>query len=399
MVAIQTVSGRISRALDFLSKTDVWLALAHPFNWDVARLTGIAVEPFVVATGAAFRFEINGVAYAPVIPAATYATIGALVTLLQGLVPAISTAISGTTDKRLRITAPVPVSGPQYVSISAPTTVAEETLLDLLGFLEGEISTAAPAAIMDPIPPPNPTTRRLLEPFGLEKVNQVTKGIVVPNPATQATIIGTVRANTFDLSVPPNHLLAFYIDDDPTVISVTFPAGVAVTLSTAVTYINAAAILVSPDYGTVADIDGTTLPPALRLRSPTKGSTSKIDILTGNAAFGIPMSPYVVTGNAGGAIRFRNDQFDYLPPLADPYEYGSALVFISARFPYDQVPLNPYSQVGVLTGVVPKAGFLARTYLVFSETDDFGVLEFLDHRRLTPRALDQSETVSLVIEF
>ena len=193
--------------------------------------------------------------------------------------------------------------------------------------------------------------------------------------------------------------LELKVDDFPTTISVTLPAGTTVPLATIVTFINAAGLAVSPDFGAIADIDASESPPALKLLSPTTGSLSKIEIITPNDALGIPPTvDDVVTGVDGGPIRFAQDQFRPVD-IEDAYTEGARMVFIEAEFRYSQVPLRPWTQVGVVSGVVPITGLEARTYLSFSEVQDFGVLEFLDNRPLTPRAADQVETLRLVVEF
>lgn len=399
MTAIQTVSGHVSQALNFLSKSDVWMCLSHPFQWDVSRLTGIEVENFVFsdADDLEFIFEVNGVeVVAPFVEDASY-TAAALATYLQGLALAEglpANTVTATSDKRIRITAALPESGYGTVRVTRGN--------DIIGLLTGEESIGVEAgAEIDP-PPPDPLTRRLLEPFGWEKVDQLTKALVVPDPATAASITGTNRAYNFNLSGVDQDLLTFLVDDNPTPIEVTFPAGNNVSLGSIVSYINAAALAVSPDYGVVAQMDGSSLPPALKLVSPTKGALSKLEITVGNNALGIPPvapgPPTVVTGLAGGAVRFRNDNFRVVDE-EDAYDEGAVMVFVQARFPYDQVPLLPYAQIGVLSGIVPKTGYEARTYLVFSEVEEFGILEFLDNRKLTPREIDSAQLISLVIEF
>lgn len=399
MTAIQTLSGHVKAAIAFLNRDDLWMALARPIEWDISRLTGVGIETFVFddPDDLDFVFTVNDTEVSCTFAEDAEYSASALATLLQGLcddedLPAGT--VVATSDKRIRITAPLPEVGYGKVVITTGNGI--------IGFLTGETGEGfEPPDDGEEPPAPDPLTRRLIEPFGWELTNQLTKTLVIPDPATAATVTGTNRALTFNLSASGNDNLIFLVDDNPTEIEVTFPAGASVSASSIVAYINAAALLVSPDYGAVATLEASTSPPAVQLKSPTKGSSSKIEVTEGNTPLGISgtsMVHFIASGTAGGAIQYRDDRYSAVEE-ADAYDLGANMVYLTARFPYDEIPLMSYTQIGIVSGIVPKTGFEVRTHLKFSEVEDTGILEFLDHRPKTPRSADTAETIKIVLEL
>jgi hypothetical protein len=215
-----------------------------------------------------------------------------------------------------------------------------------------------------------------------------------------ATLNGTVQGYTFTTTGDFN--LSFKVDNNVLwTVNVVFGTPTQ-TIGNVVSTINAAAALVSPDLAAIATIDGTVTPPRVKLTSPTTGGSSMIQILTTCAAVGFG-SLTTVTGTPGGAISFRNDQFDSVL-VGDAYTESARMVYLQSEFPYDTYfPIDAgsdhWAQVGIVSGVVPVTGLESRDHLEFDEVSDFGILEFIDNRELTPRSIDQSEVVRLLIEF
>lgn len=420
-MSIQTVSGHVSRALDFFLKDDLWFALGHPFNWNIARLTGYVPGDFTPSADHDFVFTISGpggpyeITY-PILTSWPSKTATEVRDDLNNLIftassGAIANAVSAVDNlgvspgDRIRIAAVAP-------DLSTPPSLTIDSGSSTLGFLTGAESVAIlniPESI-SAVPVPNPLTRRLIEPFAFRKVS--TKAMVVPNPDLPATMIGENQASvtgTFDMS--SDTTLTFKVNNSADIV-VNFLGSSAEPLANIVSFINDAATLISADFSGVADLDTSVTPNRLKLVAPTKGASSMIEIVDDNTPLGLPgTGPSIVVGVDGGSIKFRNDQYDPVVlgvdvPLTDSqvddlYEQGARLVFIEAEFRYDELPLLPFAQVGVLTNVEPIPSLPGKDYLRFEEVDEPTrmILEFLDHRLLTVRAADQRDVLRLVLEF
>lgn len=398
MAAIQTVDGHVARALDFYNHDDIWFVIARPFDWDVARLTGSNQGPFIVPVAETLEFVVNGftVSYTLSVvssPGDTAATIASEINTIAAGVDASLSTMASAVDDRIQLTAPPPGVGLASIEITQASPI--------LGFIVGEISEATSGAT---VPAPGPLTKKVNEAIGYKKVS--IKDMVVPDASTPAEIF-SLQGNTFDTSIANNsNVLVFEIDGFVTPISVTFPDSASTPLSggsgSVVDTINAAASAVSLDFANVASVDPTVSPPRLKLTSPTLGSSSTLNITTGNpspfGAGGLGIDVQAVSGIDGGSIRYRLDQFRPVA-LGDIFDEGARLVHILAEILYDELPLQPFTQIGVMTGLVPITGLETREYLLPDEVQDVGVLEFLDHRQLTPRSIDQKEILELIVEF
>lgn len=388
-MAIQTVSSHVNAAKAFYDKESIWFALAHPFDWNIARLRCTNQGPYNNGTGHDLVFEVNGfeVTYSvPVNPTLAVATVVTGINSAAVLVDASLTGMASVSDSRVLLTAPTPGAG--FASIEITTGS------DVLGFLEGESITATAGGTS--VPSPNPATRKLMEPFAFKKV--VVKEFVIPDEDTAATIVSGNGGSTFNVSVASGgNVFTFKVNGSSDIV-VTFPDSAALPMATVLNYINTAANGVSPDFASVATSDNSFSPPRVRITSPTEGSTSSIQVVVGSPVASLNISTGTTTGTDGGAIKFRQDQFATVD-VADIYDEGARIIYISAEFKYDEVPLESWTQLGVLTDLEPIAGLESREYLAIDEVENFGILEFLEHRRLTARSIDQKELVRLAIEF
>lgn len=87
---------------------------------------------------------------------------------------------------------------------------------------------------------------------------------------------------------------------------------------------------------------------------------------------------------------------------------GAKYVYVECKLPYANFPVATYRQIGLCTGVVPVSGIvdsygiLRAAKYTTSQKDEYvsiGTLEILDNRAPTPRNQDQSENLSMIIEF
>ena len=388
MAAITTISGHVSRALDVLGNTDMWIALAKPFDWNIARITSANLGPYATTIADNLVFVIDDTYTVTV----TFASdISRTATQVRDVINAAATGvhvslanIASVVANRVRITSPTLSTGKVEITNG---NVA-------LGFFANDTITAQASGI----PSPNPETTRLYEPFAFEKI--VTKTLVVPDADTHAVVVSGNQGNTFDTSVASSaNGLTFTVDGSSNIV-VVFPDSASTSLAVIVDYINDAAALISGDYAEVASIDASVSPPRLKLTSPTFGSTSLIDIISANPPAGLDIPTLAsTTGTDGGAYRFRNDQFRAVAD-EDAYTEGARLVYVEAEFEYDEVPLTSWSQIGLHVDLTKAVGVPGgRTYLSGDEVLDAGVLEYLENRALTSRSVDQKELIRLVIEF
>lgn len=400
MATIMTIRGHVARAKAFYDLDDIYFVLAHPFDWDVARLVSTNIGPYSLASAGenhTFSYRVNGGATRSlsITYAGGYSTsktaayvVGQLNSLGDGTVAAV------TTDGRVQITAPDNSPDPAVVEILSASP--------MLGFEVGEISTSTNGGT--DVPAPEADAFKLIYPYGYKKISE--KHMVVPDADLPGSVTGTVGGNTFDTSVDSgNNSLAFKVDGGSE-ITVTFAdlvsspiSGPISELSTAVVNrINLAAYAVSPDYGSVASVDVTD-PDSLKVKltSPTKGGTSSIQVTAGNDGIGIDVGTY--SGTTGGEIVYRLDQFRSVDE-ADIFTEGARMVHLLAEIRYDELPVMPYAQIGIVTGLVPKNTVpLGKKNLTQAEVEDFGILEFIDHRQMTPRDIDSRETLEIVVEF
>lgn len=78
---------------------------------------------------------------------------------------------------------------------------------------------------------------------------------------------------------------------------------------------------------------------------------------------------------------------------------GSRWVYVETTLYYDEVPLEDYRQVGVFSRLTPVTAKASSLILLPADVQDKGILEVIDNRKVVNRQIDQSETLSIVIEF
>ena len=75
-------------------------------------------------------------------------------------------------------------------------------------------------------------------------------------------------------------------------------------------------------------------------------------------------------------------------------------MYLDTTIEYDEIPLGFYRQVGLFTDLkvaedVPEGKYSLST----SEVEDEGILEVIDNRQPSNRQADQTEKISLILEF
>lgn len=409
MATIMTLRGHVARAKAFYDIDSIYFVLAHPFDWDIARITGAVkgtvTEPFVITddTGASdhvFSFSLNGTQYDYPVDYATFQSPGKTATEVAGdLNFLVGEGVASNLDSGglIQITSPTVLPGPSTIEVISGS--------DVLGFVTGETYTATSGG--SDVPSPDQLIPRPNQPYGYKKVSQ--KNLVVPDADVAATIIGTVQGNTFDTRETSGaNTLGFVVDGvvgSPVTVTFLDSATTPITGSSnaVIEAINAAAAAVNPDWSQVATIDASVSPGRIKLVSPTAGPTSSLEITDPNPApggsGGLGFEVQTVSGTAGGTIQYRLDQFRIVDE-ADIYDEGARLVHLLAEIKYDELPILPYAQIGIVTGLTLKGTVSpGKENLTPDEVDDPGILEFIDHRQLTPRDLDTKEVLELVIEF
>lgn len=78
---------------------------------------------------------------------------------------------------------------------------------------------------------------------------------------------------------------------------------------------------------------------------------------------------------------------------------GARWVYVESTLYYDEVPLEDYRQVGVFSRLNPVPGKEEHATLLPVDVQSKGILEIIDNRKVVNRQIDQSETLSVVIEF
>lgn len=394
MTAVLAIDGRVARAIEMVNRTDLWVALARPYAWSVARLTGTVAGPFTVASTHDFIFSINGFEVTYSVPSgASQAAVDIAngINAAAALVDASLASVASVVTNFIRITAPTPGVGTASISVDQGS--------DDLGFLTGKTYTVPDDLAENPIPPPDPSQRELFEPFVYAKIN--TSSLVVPDADTSAVVTGTVQGNTFDTSIASDaNTLTFTVDGSAPIV-VTFPDSMSTPLASVLSTINTAAQAIDGSFSNVARVDGTVSPPRVKIVSPTSGSTSTVEVTSPSPASGsegLGIAVQSVSGTDGGAIEFRSNQYATVLE-ADAYDEGARWVYLSAEFAYDEAPVESYSQIGLVGALVPAGGFGAATLLEPDNVDDPGILEVIDHIDLTNRNANHKETVQIVVEF
>lgn len=107
---------------------------------------------------------------------------------------------------------------------------------------------------------------------------------------------------------------------------------------------------------------------------------------------------HLVVPDEAGEISYRDSRWRKVP-FDKAVEENARWVYIEAHIRYDELPLQPYRQIGIFSRLKATTAASAKLVLTPEEVEDMGILEVLDNRRVVNRQLDQKEQLSMVIEF
>jgi hypothetical protein len=110
------------------------------------------------------------------------------------------------------------------------------------------------------------------------------------------------------------------------------------------------------------------------------------------------MEKKIVVPDAGGAIFYMGQNYREVT-TGNAESEKARWVYVSTTLVGAEISLASFRQVGLYTGLTAKTGFTSKNILIPSEVQDTGLLEVIDNRRVTHRQADQSEKLSLVVEF
>lgn len=111
------------------------------------------------------------------------------------------------------------------------------------------------------------------------------------------------------------------------------------------------------------------------------------------------LSKFLIKPDESGEIIYRGNKWKIVPP-DNAMREGARWVYISAIVNDSDLPYKTFRQVGVATSLKPKDNVDAgATSLVPDQVEDAGILEVLDNRKPVARDVDQSEKLSIIIEF
>lgn len=132
--------------------------------------------------------------------------------------------------------------------------------------------------------------------------------------------------------------------------------------------------------------------------NPDTGSKSLNEVIGYKKVESVFMVRPVLEGETGD-INYRDESWKIVP-VENALAQDARWVYIKSVIRYDELPLGFYRQVGVYTGLKRKSGISSNKYnLLPSEVENAGVLEVIDNRQPSNRQIDQTETLSLVLEF
>lgn len=98
-------------------------------------------------------------------------------------------------------------------------------------------------------------------------------------------------------------------------------------------------------------------------------------------------------------IQYRTGDWKVVTP-EDAIAEGARWIYLDTTIEYDELPLGAYRQVGLFTGLVPADGVPeGRFNLLPEDVADAGMLEVIDNRLPSTRQADQTEKLSLILEF
>lgn len=106
-----------------------------------------------------------------------------------------------------------------------------------------------------------------------------------------------------------------------------------------------------------------------------------------------------VKDNEQADIRYKNEDWKIISEES-ALDESARWVYLDTTIEYDEIPLGFYRQVGLFTGLqvaedVPEGKYSLTT----SEVSDEGTLEVIDNRQPSNRQADQTEKISLILEF
>lgn len=125
------------------------------------------------------------------------------------------------------------------------------------------------------------------------------------------------------------------------------------------------------------------------------------DEITEKLAYKVVDSKFLVIPSDKESDITYNGSYWTIVPQKDAYTKGAKWVYISSEINFnDFKDVSQYRQLGVCTNVVKKTDVASgKSNLLPSELSDTGILEILDNRKVINRQLDQSEKISVIIEF
>ena len=98
-------------------------------------------------------------------------------------------------------------------------------------------------------------------------------------------------------------------------------------------------------------------------------------------------------------IKYKNENWKIISS-DEALNEGARWVYLDTTIEYDEIPLGFYRQVGLFTGVVVNEGVPEGKYnLTVDDVADEGTLEVIDNRQASNRQADQTEKISLILEF
>lgn len=221
-------------------------------------------------------------------------------------------------------------------------------------------------------------------------------------PSPDAKTIGLIRDVSFTGTSFNTANVSVKLNTKP--VEITAVTEYELTALTATTYElrnkDTAALIGAASYPVGATVQETILPglsilvnePAL---TPGDKMTFTVDPATGFRLVGVK---HMCVPDPAGTLVHRDTNYRIVD-AADAQDEQAYYVYIEATFDYDNLPVKPYRQVGVFTGLTRKTGVtLGQERLLPTEVEDVGVLEVLDNRKVIYRDADSRQNYSFIVE-
>ena len=107
----------------------------------------------------------------------------------------------------------------------------------------------------------------------------------------------------------------------------------------------------------------------------------------------------VVPDNVAGTIQYGSTKLRIVTPQ-NALSEKAKWVYVDASLDSDELPIGEYRQVALFSGLQRKVGVAAgKLALLPSEVESEGILEVLDNKKVTKRALNQKEMLKFLIQF